>query len=217
MKLNSNINILLNCIKQKKQYTKVLENKIELLKNLKDYDYRLVHNKFFSEEKRLFLKTKVLPDIKKNSAPLVSFIISVSFTRVNTFLHVMDFAGKMKFFYSAGTVQCIGKQKRARKSALKNLFNEFFKNSNFLHNLPVALHLTNVSFFQKYIIKYLRKKLFVTIVRIFTKISFNGCRKRKLKRKKIRTKSLKITRDSSFNKKNQASTPLKSKIARKKF
>jgi len=116
---------------------------------------------------------------------LIKYIIDVTFSRTNTFVHVMDFSGQLKFFCSAGTLNYKGKSKKARYSVFRDIYRVLVSKLRFLKGQPVALHLKNVSFAKFWIIKLLKKKFYIKVVRNFITYPYNGCRKRKMRRKKF--------------------------------
>lgn len=120
----------------------------------------------------------------------VVFVVSVRYTPVNTFLQVSDCSGHLMFYYSAGNF-FTGKQKASRFIVLKKFFNNLFSKFPELQNKPVALHLVNV-FNKSWLIKYIKTKMFITVVKDFTLYPHNGCRNKKIKRKKYK-KKLRIT------------------------
>lgn len=172
LNINFNLNKFLKDIKLKKQYVKNLNDKIFFLSNIKEKNYKLV--------------------CKKNSFDkydhLVMYIIDISFSRSNTFLHVLDFAGNLKFFCSAGYFNYSGKSKRSRLTILKEFYRILLLKLKFLKGRPVALHLKNVGSYKFRIIKKLKKKFFIKIIRNFNLYPHNGCRKKKIRRKKIKKK-----------------------------
>ena len=116
---------------------------------------------------------------------LIKYIININLLEKNTFLNVTDIKGNLRFFRSAGFVELKGKQKIKQPLALNNLINSLKSESIFLYNEPVALHLTNVNFFSyKYVISKLERKFFITFIRVFDLKSHNGCRPKKIKRRK---------------------------------
>jgi ribosomal protein S11 len=120
---------------------------------------------------------------------LIKYIISINLLEKNTFLNVTDIKGNLRFFRSAGFVELKGKQKIKQPLALNNLINSLKSEASFLYNEPIALHLTNVNFFSyKYVVSKLKKKIFVTFIRVFDPKPYNGCRPRKIKRGKKRRK-----------------------------
>lgn len=123
---------------------------------------------------------------KKNETCPVVFIITIKYTKVNTLLSVSNSKGELRFFGSAGQF-FVGKQKKSKISVVKKFFKLLLSNLDFLKKKPVALHLQNVTFNKFWIIRRLKKKLFVKTVKIYNVFPHNGCRKKKKKKKKIRS------------------------------
>jgi len=99
-------------------------------------------------------------------------------------IHVSDTKGNLKLFYSAGSVELSGKQKRKRRVAISKLISLVLKKAKFLNRKPIALHLSNVNFYKNLIVRRLKRNLYVKVIRILNQTPYNGCRKRKLRRKK---------------------------------
>jgi ribosomal protein S11 len=98
----------------------------------------------------------------------------------------MDFSGNLKFFHSAGFLKYKGKNKKSRFVVLKDMYKILISKLKFLKSQPVALHLKNVGFAKFWVIRVFKKKFFIRVVRSFNKYPHNGCRKRKMRRKKFR-------------------------------
>jgi len=123
--------------------------------------------------------------------PLIKYVLSINFLEKNTFVNVTDIKGRLKFFKSAGSVELKGKQKTKQPLALNSLINALKSDAKFLYGEPVALHLKNVNFFSyNYVLSKLQEKFFITFIRVFDSIPHNGCRPRKIKRGKNRSKKL---------------------------
>ena len=174
---NFNFNKFFREIVLKKQYIKKLKSKTCLLENIKEQNYK-------SLSYSLFLKNE---NFRKHDS-LVVYIIDISFSRSNTLLHIMDSLGVLKFFCSAGDLSYIGKSKKARVLVLKAIIQILIRKLKFLQNKPIALHLKNVGFRKFWIVKKLKKKFFIKIVRSFNLYPHNGCRKKKVRRKKFKKK-----------------------------
>ena len=71
-----------------------------------------------------FAKRKQEPNI--NQDLMVMYIITISFLKANTTIHVSDIKGNTKLFYSAGSVNLTGKQKRKRRIAVSKLISLLF-------------------------------------------------------------------------------------------
>lgn len=170
---NLKLNELLINIKLKKQYINRLQNQIVKLKI-----------------KTLPPKLKNFSLIKKKESYLIKYVVSITFTKSNTLLHVSDFSGKLKLFLSAGSINYLGKNKKNRNSVLRDFFRILAEKGRFLKNQPIALHFKNVGSFKFKILKALKKKFLVLIVKNFNSYPYNGCRVKKIRRKKIRKKYL---------------------------
>lgn len=189
---NVKLNEMLNIVKFEKQYIKKLKEKFNWLSILKETDYKTVGYKIFSHRFKKFSSNLIyekerLPS-QKNS---VIFIVSITYTKKNTFLHVTDFSGKLLFFKSAGMFNSKGKFNKFRIIALRNFYKSIVSKLGSIKNKPIALHLKGVGLAWPYIVRDLRKKFFIRVVKLFSLAPHNGCRGKKLRRKKFRTKKLK--------------------------
>ena len=171
---NFDITKFLKYINIKKQYFKQLNNQISLVENIKKKDYKALNSDLFF--KKFILKEKLL----------VKYILDISFLKTNTFIHVIDCNGNIKFFYSAGSLNYKGKQKLARVLILNKFFKMLILQLKFLKNQPVAIHFKNTGFKIFWFLKKLKTKMFIVCVKNFNVNSYNGCRKKKVKRKKLK-------------------------------
>jgi hypothetical protein len=169
---NHKLNNFFQNIFLKKQYISQLKNKILYLNSIKKNSYAL------SNQNEKSLKQDYI----------VKYIIDITFSKTNTLLHVMDFSGNLKFFCSAGDLNYKGKNKIARWLILKHFYKVLVLKLKFLTNQPIALHLKNIRFDKFWIFKKFKKKFFIKTIKIFKSYSYNGCRNKKIRRKKIRTK-----------------------------
>ena len=172
LNLNININNLFNNFSKKKQYIKKLKTQSSLLSAALRKNYRVVNQKLS--------QNTVLNIINDH---VITYIIDITFTKSNTFLHIMDSAGKLKFYSSAGHLEHKGKNKKFRVNVLKSFYRILVTKLKFLKDKPVALHLKNVGFNKFNIIKKLKTKFFIKTVKIFNLFPFNGCRSKKVRRK----------------------------------
>ena len=166
-----NLNKFFQKIISKKQYSKKLKTKINLLTNTKEKNYKNLN--FLLTNKNLFLQNVI-----------VSYVIYISFTRGNTWLHIANSFGKLKLFCSAGNLFFIKNKKKTRIPVLKSIMYFLLKKSKFLFNKPVILHLNNVKFRKFWILKKFKTKFCIKGVKIFNSYVYNGCRKKKIRRKK---------------------------------
>nr|YP_010233625.1 ribosomal protein S11 [Pleurosigma inscriptura]QSZ78242.1 ribosomal protein S11 [Pleurosigma inscriptura] len=141
--------------------------------------------KQFYQSLHFFLSTNHL--LKKHKKDfLISYVVYFCFSVSNTIFHISDATGNLKMSYSAGLIDLQGKQKVARKLALTRFFNILsLAKSKFLKKNPVALHFKNVNGSNKsLIVKKLKQKLFIKIIKSFDLDAYNGCRKKKGRRKR---------------------------------
>lgn len=169
-------------LQEERLYIKNLLNQIVLLKKLKE-----------NNSKNLSIKKSNVENKRTNTNNqdlIVMYIISISFLKANTTIHVSDIKGNIKLFYSAGSVGLPGKQKKKRRLAISKLIALLIKKATFLKHKPIALHLNNVNFYNSLIINKLKHTLYIRLIKRFNQTAYNGCRKKKIRRKKY-TKNFK--------------------------
>lgn len=163
-----------------KNYIKPILKIIFILKNIKTLFYQSCCYFLFNNK------------IKKRDF-FIFYVIYFNFSISNTNLQIMDSLGNSKIFYSAGLVDLKGKQKVVRKLVLVKLFNILtLLKLKLIKNAPIALHLKNVGSSKFLIVKKLKRKFFIKIIKSFELTAYNGCRKKKERRK--RQKKLKKQR-----------------------
>lgn len=167
-------------LQEEKFYIKNLLNQITFLKKLKEKNYKSLSAKKLNE-------TGIRQTLN-NQDLIVMYVINISFLKANTTIHVSDVKGNMKLFYSAGTVGLTGKQKKKRRIAISKLISLLIKKATFLKNKPVALHLNNVNFYNSLIVNKLKHTLYIRVIKRFNQTPYNGCRKKKIRRKKYTKK-----------------------------
>jgi len=165
-------------IRLKKQYLKKMQNKARILNELKEINYKQINSQLLIESKSLANTTFVM------------YIIDISFSKKNTLFHVSDCSGNVKLFYSAGSFQQKGKGKIARSIVLRRFYKLLVSKLKFVKKLPLAIHFKNADSNMFWFLKKLKKKFFITVVKHFNQYPYNGCRKRKIRRKKFKTGSL---------------------------
>lgn len=172
---NYKLNQFFKILSLKKQYLQKLKEQSVLLTELKKKNYKIINKSLESES------------ISTNLDHVVMYIVDITFSRSNTFLNVMDSSGKLKFYCSAGHLQFKGKRnKKSRLLVFKSICHILLTKVKFLKGKPIALHLKNVGFKKFQIISKLKTHFFIKLVKVFNLFPFNGCRKKKVKRKKIK-------------------------------
>lgn len=175
-----NLNRFFKEIHLKKQYLKKTQNKIYLLKESQETYYKKVGSSF----------SKSSAELTGNA--FVMYVIDISFSKKNTLLHISDCLGNIKFFYSAGSFQQKGKGKIARSIILRKFIKVLVSKFKFLKQVPIAIHFKNADSNMFWFLKKLKKKFFIVVVKHFNLYPYNGCRKKKIRRKKFKSGSLTI-------------------------
>lgn len=178
-------NILLNNLSNKLKLTSINKEKF-YVKNLLNQVVQLEQTKKKTYKSLILDKSKSL----KKDLTAVCYIITISFLKANTIINLSDIKGNIKLFYSAGNIGLIGKQKIKRRIAINKLISLLLKKTTFVKDKPIALHLNNVKFYKQIIVKQLKRNFFIRIIKSFNLTPYNGCRKKKIRRKK-NTKKLK--------------------------
>jgi len=128
-----------------------------------------------------------------NKQKLISYIVSIKLLTTNTFVNVNNIKGNPKFFYSAGMLNLQKRQKIRQPKAAITLLRTLLLRSKPLKQKPVAVHFSNLFFnHQSYVFKKLSKKIFAKLAISNTSRPHNGCRLKKKKRIKIRTRARKL-------------------------
>lgn len=171
-------------LKKKNVYSKKITSSIVKLKNLLNDKQTFKVSSIFKSKQ---LKTNTsLNLINRKRGFLVVYLICITFSPVNTFLHVMDALGNLKFSYSAGSLSFKGKQKKNRFQILNRFFFELRKLKKFttLESQPIILQLNNVKAFKHLIVRRLKNIFFIRFIKNYNSYSYNGCRKKKKLRKR---------------------------------
>lgn len=159
-------------------YIQNLKKKLGLLQELKQ-------NKNYKKLSLFFKNKKTFSAVKQD---LILYKINITLSKKNTIVYVTDVKGNLKLFQSTSSLNITGKQKTAQPAALFKVFKIILSKADFLKNKPVALHCSNVK--KRYIVfllTILENILFIKVIRIYNfLIPHNGCRPKKLKRKKRR-------------------------------
>ena len=157
-------------------------NKLKGLKTNKNFD--IIHTQNSISDK---IYKNILS--RKTSNDYINYIINVNLTPTNTIINVTDIKGNVMFSISSGSINLTSRQKKQQPLALVNLFKVLIVKAKFLKNKPIALHFKNTkSFYETLIINLLQNKYYIVSVQSCNLSPHNGCRPKKLRRTKIRTK-----------------------------
>jgi ribosomal protein S11 len=128
-----------------------------------------------------------------NNRKLISYVINIKLSSTNTIINVNTIKGNPKFFYSAGMFKLQKTQKTRQPKAIITILRALLLKSKFFKTKPTALHFNNLFFnHQSYIFKRLKRKVFAKLITSYLYRPHNGCRLRKKKRIKVRTKTRKL-------------------------
>ncbi len=128
-----------------------------------------------------------------NNRKLISYVININSSPTNTIINVNTIKGNPKFFYSAGMFKLQKTQKTRQPKAIITILRALLLKSKFFKAKPTALHFNNLFFnHQSYIFKKLKRKVFAKLITSYLYKPHNGCRLRKKRRIKVRTKTRKL-------------------------
>lgn len=143
---------------------------------------------------KLFSKIKVKQTafgIEKNEVQhnLVSYVLKINLTKTNTLVTITDVLGSKIETFSSGIVGLTKRQKHQQPIALTKIFKFLLLKHKNLKNKIISLQFTNTK--SKRVFKLLDKLNLIFFINSIKSYSFhphNGCRPKKLKRFKRRTK-----------------------------
>lgn len=166
-----------------------------LIKTLKVLPYINTKNKQIKKTLKNLKSIKSITKLQSNEKKSqvlensVNYVLNITFSSTNTLLNLANIKGQTLIFLSSGYINLKKKQKKTQPSAVINLLKTLILKSYFLHNQTVALHFKNVKpYYEHLIIKLLKKIVFLKIMKSSNLQPHNGCRPKKLKRFKQRTK-----------------------------
>ena len=174
--ISKKLKLKVSLLNEERDYIKSLKTRIDFLKKTKETNYRNLNIQNST------VNSELTQDL------MVVYVINISFLKANTTIHVSDIKGNIKLFYSAGSVGLTGKQKKKRQIAVSKLIALLLQKAKFLGKKPVALHLNNVNFYKNLIVGKLKRTLYIRVIKSFNQAPYNGCRKKKLRRKKYTKK-----------------------------
>lgn len=166
-KIEPSLNIFFQKIVLKKQYTNNLKIKIDFLLSITRYNYKTLNLNIFLVKQIYF----------------ITYILEVLFSWTNTWITVSSSQGNLIHYYSSGSFLIKGKRRRTRHLLFQHIKKLMTGQLKFLKCKTIALHLKNVKFLKFWILKELRKKLFIQTLCNLTNYPYNGCRKPKIWRK----------------------------------
>jgi ribosomal protein S11 len=160
---------LLNQIYISKVLNKNLEKKKNTIENFRNV--------------KKFMITKFFYDLKIFDA--IKYIVGISFLKKNTVIYISYTSGRLKYQCSAGYIKLNKKQKIKMPLVLLKLTKIILSKIPYLKKTPIAFHFSNLSQPLQSFFEYVFKlQFFIVQLSSFKIFSHNGCRPKKLKRKK---------------------------------
>jgi ribosomal protein S11 len=177
-------------------YLQYLYHKIKLLRYIKEETFS-----FYLQLMLLFILIKLYSiKIKTNffilyilfsfyKHKLINYIININLLKTNTIINFNDIKGNPKLYYSAGMFNLQKKQKIKQPKATITILRVLLGKSKTFKTNPAAVHVNNlIPNHQSYIFKRLKQKILIKSIISYNYSPHNGCRLKKKKRLKIRTK-----------------------------
>jgi len=186
--------VLENRIKYLSYKIKILEfTKKEVFSFYSSWLMISVYTKFCALNKQITYFISSLYTFLFNSQKLISYIIRINASSTNTFINVNSINGHPKSFLSAGMFNLQKKQKTKQPKAAITMLRALLIKFKICKIKPVVLHFNNLFYnHQSYILKRLKQKLFIKLIMSYNFLPHNGCRLKKKKRIKIRTRTRKL-------------------------
>ncbi len=154
---------------------------------------KFLFTKFYALKKKKNYFTSSLFTFFFNNQKLISYVININLSLTNTFINVNNIKGNPKTFFSAGMFNFQKTQKTKQPKAILTILKTLLLKFKMYKIKPVAVHFNNLFFNQQsYILKRLKQKVFVKLIMSYNYCPHNGCRLKKKKRIKVRTRTRKL-------------------------
>lgn len=151
-------------INEKKQITKTIKKHIYLLKI---FHYKILCIKLLNFKIKFYL---------------IKYIIKILVHKSNLFFYVNNCFGDIFLYYSIGLLK-LNKKKFSKSEILQEFLKIISLKIKFLKHKPISIDLFNINFNYSWLLEKLFIKLIILAIRIYNNISYNGCRKKKIKKK----------------------------------
>lgn len=175
----------------------IKKNKIKKESLTSIFDINISKNKikkqFFFLKKTQDNLIQILTVLQNNSnvnyenSIFIKYILGISISKTNNIIYLSDTTGHIKFFCNSGQLDLDKKVRKKTKLVIIKLVNFINKKLKSVYlNEHIALHLKNVKkrFCYSTLNLLLERKYKVDVLKIKNNQPHNGCRPRKLKRKK---------------------------------
>lgn len=165
-------------------FLKILK-KSRVLKKFNKSFYLHVKKRLGNTKLNFLNRRKTLP---KN---VIRYIINIISFRYNTVVSVTDTSGKVIVTVSEGLIKLSKESKQAKPIHVVKLLKNLLVNATFIKNKAVSIKFKNVKRHQEaFFINCLKSKVFIKSIESNKLIPHNGCRPKKIRKIKLRTKRL---------------------------
>ena len=167
---------------------KILDKKLNINKNLTDSlkSFYLLkkHNKL-----KYIYNIKNLQCFKNTKQSPVNYILTLSISQTNTLVNLSNTKGKPFVSLSGGNINLKKRQKKLQPLALINLLKSLILLTDFKQNESITIHFKNIKpYYESLVINLLKKIIFIKSIKSSNLQPHNGCRPKKIKKIKRRTK-----------------------------
>jgi ribosomal protein S11 len=173
------------------------ENELQKVLHDKRVSQKLKQQKAFLESFKT-AKTLIKTDFfyNLNKSDVIRYIIGVRFLKRNTVVYITDVQGRLKHCASEGHMKLNKKQKTKFSLVLIKLTRSILAKLPDLKRAPIAIHLINVVRSVQFSFESAFKTQFFVVQLVsFKAFPHNGCRPKKLKRKKRKKLIFQITEE----------------------
>ena len=119
----------------------------------------------------------------------INYILNIKVSKTNTLINLSNIKGDPLLSFSGGSINLKKKQKKLQPLALVNLLKSLILKAGFINNKTIALHFQNIKpYYESLIVNLLKKVVFIKLMKSSNLQPHNGCRPKKIKRFKKRTK-----------------------------
>lgn len=135
-----------------------------------------------------------LPRFKQNpiyNQNSIRYIINIIFFPSNTIVNLTDVKGNTLVTISEKSSNFSRDSKKFQPITAIKIFQSLLTKAGIIQNKAVAINFKNAKRYQEaFCIKMLQTKIYIKSIQSYSSIPHNGCRPKKLKRVKLRTKRL---------------------------
>ena len=134
-------------------------------------------------------KIKNLTCLKRIKQNPINYVLTLNISQTNTLINLSSPDGKPLISLSGGSINLKKRQKKLQPLALINLLKSLILIANFTKDKYIAIHFKNVkSYYESLVIDLLKKVILIKSIKSSNLQPHNGCRPKKLKKFKRRTK-----------------------------